>query len=474
MSKVTPPVSSGGRKERLRCGFSTGTAAVAAAMAALRHLANGAAPSVVAVRLPLGIYLPIPIEASRLEHGFACASVIKDGGDDPDITHKAEIRARVRIVGGSNHSTGLEDGSECSGSERSGKQGVYLIAGTGVGIVTKAGLPVPAGEPAINPVPRQMFSDNVARELRRLEKIRREESASKNRMGCGTAPPSLQVSPNPPCPPLGKGGDDATFAGVGALQADVNTCLEFPGEKQTGCGRDRAVFVPFDSRFEGIAGGISVEVEIEVTRGKDLAAHTLNPRLGIVGGISILGTTGIVKPFSHKAYEETIQAALSVASSNGCDTVILSTGGKSERFARDMLPGQPVEAFIQIADFFAFAVREACRFGFKRIIHSVFFGKAVKMAYGHACTHAHTVPMELEQLSEIALNSGYGERFCGEIASANTARHAFEILGEAGAWEVVRKVAIKALAESARFAGEGVRVRLLLFDYDGRLLADES
>lgn len=425
MSDVPPRVSSGARRERLRCGFSTGTAAVAAAQAALRHLVTGIAPRVIAVRLPFGIYLPIPVETSRLEDGFACASVIKDGGDDPDITHRAEIRAKVRILAeGSSREMQVDspEGPGISSPGSCGMQGVYLIAGTGVGTVTKAGLPVAIGEPAINPVPRQMFSDNLARELRSLGSIRLEH------------------------PELGEGGR----------------------------GKNASIFVPFDSPLEGSFAGISVEVEIEVPRGKELALHTLNPRLGIVGGISILGTTGIVKAFSHKAYEETIQAALSVAASNGCDTVILSTGGKSERFAQEMLPGQPVEAFVQIADFFAFAVREACRFGFKRIIHSVFFGKAVKMAQGHAYTHAHTVPLELQQLSGIAGDLGYDERFCNEIALANTARHALEILREAGAWEVVRKVGAKALAESVRLAGEGVLVRLLLFDYDGRLLADES
>ena len=442
MSNITPPVSPGGRKERLRCGFSTGTAAVAAARAALRHLATGAAPDVVAVRLPLGIHLPVPVRMSRLEGEFARASVVKDGGDDPDITHGAEIGARVRIVAGDGLPCLRDGGVESSESRPCGKQGVYLIAGTGVGMVTKAGLPVPIGEPAINPVPRQMFSDNLAGELRSLDRTFSEDFrwAVPSRIGTRNAP-------GLPCISVREGG---------------------------GRERDATVFVPFDPPLEGRLAGISVEVEIEVPKGEELARHTLNPRLGIIGGISILGTTGIVKPFSHEAYEETIQAALSVAASNGCETVVLSTGGKSERFAREMLPDLQGEAFVQIADFFAFAVREACRFGFKQIIHSVFFGKAVKMARGHSYTHAHSVPLELQQVAEMAGNSGYGVSFCGEITSANTARHALEILSRAGAGEVVRKVALKARAESARLADGGTRVRLILFDYDGRLLADED
>ena len=147
------------------------------------------------------------------------------------------------------------------------------------------------------------------------------------------------------------------------------------------------------------AGDLSILVEIEVPRGEELARHTLNPRLGILGGISILGTTGIVKPFSNEAYEQTIQAALSVAASSACGTVVLSTGGKSERFARDLFQELPPEAFVQIADFFSFAVKEARRFGFTRIIHSLFFGKAIKMAQGHPYTHAHSVPLDLDFLA---------------------------------------------------------------------------
>jgi cobalt-precorrin-5B (C1)-methyltransferase len=191
-----------------------------------------------------------------------------------------------------------------------------------------------------------------------------------------------------------------------------------------------------------------------------------------VGGISILGTTGIVKPFSHEAYEETIQTALSVAASGGCREVVLSTGGKSERFAREVLSGRPAEAFVQVADFFAFSVAEARRMGFAGVVHSAFFGKVVKMAQGHAYTHAHKVPLDLNPVAGLAREMGYDEDLCRELASANTARHALELLFSGGAADVVTAVARGALKESRRLAGERLSVRLLLFDYDGALLTD--
>ncbi len=396
----------GRKKKRLRCGFSTGTAAVAAAMAALRRVISGRDPKSVAVRLPSGIYLPIAIAGSTIEEGVGRASVIKDGGDDPDVTNRAVIQARVRII---------EAGAEAA-------CGVRLVAGAGVGVVTRKGLPVPPGEPAINPVPRLMFADNLYRELM-------------------------------------SSGPKVVF------------------EKASGScenGERPSAFVAFDPPFaEGLAG-VLLEVTIDVPRGEELAVHTLNPRLGIVGGISILGTTGIVKPFSNEAYEETIRAALSVATSNGCTTAVLSTGGKSERFAMGVLPGEPVEAFVQIADFFGFAVREARRFGFRRIVHSVFFGKAVKMAQGMEYTHARSGPLDVELLAQIARESGKEDSICRELASANTARHALEIINERGAAGIVQSVASKAIERSVRIAGEGAGVRLLLFDYGGGLLADVS
>jgi len=419
------PSKSDSKRKRLRCGFSSGTAAAAAAKAALRHLITGVSADVVAVRLPSGVYLAVPVASSSMQGGTACASVIKDGGDDPDITNGAEIRATVGI---------LRDGPAHACQAARDRPKLLLTAGKGVGIATKPGLAIAPGEPAINPVPRQMLSENITLELMALENFDLERLF----LNCS----------------------DLAISASRSAQTD-KPVLRLPLYAKTG---------PLETFTR--ANSFSVMVEIEVPRGEELSRHTLNPRLGILGGISILGTTGLVKPFSNEAYEQTIQAAVSVAASNQCCAMVLSTGGKSERFAMGLLPELPPEAFVQIADFFSFAVSKARQYGFSRIIHSVFFGKAIKMAQGHPYTHAHSVPLDLGFLAVIAHSLGHDAAHCRELASANTARHALEIIADKGSYDILESVAQTAALQSARLAGEGAEIRMLLFDYNGRLLAD--
>ncbi len=409
------------KRKRLRYGFSSGTAAAAAAKAALRHLITGVSADAVAVRLPSGVYLAVPVASSSIQGRTACASIIKDGGDDPDITNGAEIRAIVSI---------LRNGPAHD------RPGILLIAGKGVGLATKPGLPIPPGEPAINPVPRQMLSENITLELMGSENFDIERLF----LNCSDPPVSASRS----------------------AQTD-KPVLRLPLYDKIG---QMETFRP--------ANSFSVMIEIEVPRGEELSRHTLNPRLGILGGISILGTTGLVKPFSNEAYEQTIQAAISVAASNQCCAMVLSTGGKSERFAMGLLSELPPEAFVQIADFFSFAVSKARQYGFSHIIHSIFFGKAIKMAQGHPYTHAHSVPLDLGLLAVIAHSLGHDAAHCRKLASANTARHALEIIADEGSYDILESVAQRAAAQSARLAGKGAEIRLLLFDYNGRLLADVS
>ncbi len=217
-----------------------------------------------------------------------------DGGDDPDITHGATIEASIRLL--RRERTGVAE-----------DKGILLLVGEGVGVVTKPGLPVAVGEPAINPVPRQMIVANVLHLLR-------------------CAPKRDQLP----------------------TVVDDGKC--------TAVCRSPSLFLPFPP---GERTSWDVEVTLSIEEGEVRARRTLNPRLGIVGGLSVLGTTGLVKPFSHEAYEETIDYALRFALVNGCDTVVLSTGGKSEQYARSFLPHLAEAAFVQIADFFDFAVSKA-------------------------------------------------------------------------------------------------------------------
>ncbi len=401
-------------QKRLRRGFSTGTAMVAAACGAYRVLVTGGKVPAIAVRLPSGIYYGVALHTCVRAGADASASVIKRAGDDPDVTNGAEIRVRL----------GYEErmGPPADG-EGYGSFEVRLIRGEGVGVVTKRGLPVEIGEPAVNPVPRRMLVENLRYQFLRWGLPERSHNGRF---------------------PAGDGGEVA------------------------------AVSLPLPSFPDGSHRRGVIHVEVSITKGEQLARHTLNPRLGIVGGLSILGTTGIVKPFSHKAYEETIQSALGVARANGCRTVVLSTGGKSEKAAQRLLPELPEEAFVQVADFFSFAVEASAAMGFERIVHSVFFGKVVKMAQGHRYTHAHTVPLDLNPLADEVLRRGYSKTLVDRVRASNTAREALEWLLQAGAGDVIRAVAKQAVEQSKRRAAPIEDVRLLLFGFNTALLVDVS
>jgi cobalt-precorrin-5B (C1)-methyltransferase len=313
------------------------------------------------VKLPNGGTLAVPVaSAYRLGTDEAEAMVVKDAGDDPDVTNGAVIGARLHRLPG---------------------QGLTITGGRGVGRMTKPGLALPPGEWAINPGPRAMLKTNLA---------------------------------------------------------------PFPG---------------------------AWEVEIFVEKGEELATRTLNPRLGIVGGLSILGTTGLVKPFSHEAYLATIDNALSLARALGLQEVVLTTGRQSEKLARANRPDLPEEAFVQIADFFGDSLKKAASGGFGTIGLAVFFGKAVKQAAGLANTHAHLKDQDPSLLAGWLAGAASPDVLAG-MPLALTARAALEILKEAGlARPAAETVADRALASARLWAGPGPRLELTLFDYDGAPLA---
>ncbi|ADK85820.1 cobalamin biosynthesis protein CbiD [Desulfarculus baarsii DSM 2075] len=358
---------------RLRTGFSTGTAAAAAAKAATLT-ALGQAPAKVEVSLPDGGRLEIAVSQCRLlAPAQALAVVIKDAGDDPDVTNKAAIRASVRLLPAGD-----------------GAAEVRVLGGDGVGLVTRPGLPVAPGAPAINPVPRQM-----------IEKAVRQAVA---------------------------------WAAPGAT--------------------------------------LTAEVVVSVAGGQELARHTLNPRLGVVGGISILGTTGLVKPFSHQAYTETIDLCLSVATAAGLSEVVLTTGGKSEKWAQALRPDLPEAAMIQIADFFGYALAACAKAGLRQVGLVSFFGKAVKQASGLEYTHARQAVMDLAQLAEWLGQAGLDQAAAQSVAQANTARHALDLLRELGRLELVSQVGRRMLTAAEHWAGPGLRPWAVVLDYDGQPLWD--
>jgi cobalt-precorrin-5B (C1)-methyltransferase len=369
----------------LKSGFTTGTAAAAAAKAALTRIVMDADPFYVDILLLTGDRIRIPVHGCKLISGCrASATVIKDAGDDPDVTHGAEIGAIVTLCAAADFQKNRSVGN---GNE---PLHVTITGGEGVGQVTLPGLEIPPGEPAINPGPRKMI-----------------------------------------------------------VQA-IKDVLDDQQLKQT----DKAA---------------AVNVEVFVPKGRLLAEKTLNARLGIIGGISILGTTGIVRPMSHEAYEATIASSLSVARAGGCDRVILTTGRRSERFAQATIRDLPQIAFIQIGDFFKTSLEVASQKGFTQITLAVLFGKAIKMAQGFAHTHAAKSDLSLSVLTEWATAVTNDKEFSKRLSLANTARHALAMIMESHP-ALISDVGRRMIASARRFTGTNVALQAMIFDYTGRVL----
>lgn len=229
-----------------------------------------------------------------------------------------------------------------------------------------------------------------------------------------------------------------------------------------------AAAVEEECRAAGYAG--RVRVRIVVPDGAERARHTLNGRLGIVGGISVLGTRGTVKPFSHSSWRATITQGMDVARAAGCSGIGLSTGRRSERLLMGVYPLWPERAFIQAADFVAFSLGQAAARGFEHIAWGCFFGKLVKLAQGHAYTHAQTAPLDFALLAGWCADAGLRAGAVREVAGANTARQVLEIVEREGALRQVLLPVTERARQCARHWTGGRDVAVHVFDFDGRLL----
>lgn len=210
-----------------------------------------------------------------------------------------------------------------------------------------------------------------------------------------------------------------------------------------------------------------LRVIISVPEGERLARQTFNPRLGIVGGISILGTQGTVRPYSHQAWKATIEQGLAVAVAIGCRHMGLTTGRRSERLLMDKYPHMPQRSFIQVADFAAFSLKAAGAMPFDNLIWGCFFGKLVKLAQGHPYTHARHAHLDMEDLARLCRQCGVA--CADEVRNCVTAAHALELLLQDKAGnDVIALTGKKAAAVAADFAGRPVRLHL--FHTDGREL----
>lgn len=359
---TVPPRNPQGTRE----GFTTGASAAAATQAACRLLVLDERPEVVPVHSPLGFDLMIPVNRLALAGGIATAGVIKDGGDDPDVTHGAEVLATVRRVD---------------------EPGVHIRGGEGVGTITQPGLELPPGSPAINPVPRKMIAEGVARVL-------------------GTERPD-------------------------------------PG----------------------------VEVTISIPGGEALAKKTLNARIGIVGGLSILGTTGVVRPMSTASWRASVVQSIDVAAANSLTHIVLTTGGRSERFAEELYPALPEMAFVQMGIFTGDSLKRAVDRGVPKVTICGMIGKMAKLATGQMQTHVAGGGVDVGFMSELAREAGASDELVAAIASANTARHVEELVDAAPFPEYYRHIAERAAACCNAHVAQRLDLEAILFDFDGKVLA---
>jgi len=343
------------RTGALRTGWTTGTCSAAAAKAATAALVTQQVQSTVEVVLPGELQVSFPVERCDVTPDRAEAVVVKDAGDDPDVTHGAHLTAAVRWAEAA---------------------GLHLEGGVGVGVVTKPGLGLEVGGPAINPVPRQMIEENV-----------------------------------------------------GAV-------------------------VDLEQR--------GVRVTISVPDGELRARKTTNARLGILGGISILGTTGVVRPFSTESWRASVVQAVSVMAAQGEPTLVLATGGRTEKAAIRMLPDLPEVCFVEVGDFTGAALRKAVDEGLTDVVFVGMAGKLTKLASGVLMTHYTRSRVDTAVLVEITGELTEDAALIDGVASANTARHAYEQWEAAGVLRPAGDVLCRRVAEVLhRFSGLTARVALV-------------
>ena len=356
-------------KMELKTGYNTGSSATAAAKAALLSIINQKKIQNVGIILPRKSFLQIPIKSCEFENEKAKCCVIKNGGDDPDVTHGAEIIVELSFTDKVNE--------------------IEIGGGEGVGIVTKQGLGLEIGKPAINPVPKKMINEN--------------------------------------------------------LRESGKEILEKKG----------------------------IRIIISVPKGRELAPKTDNPRLGIKDGISILGTSGIVIPFSTASYAASIRQNLDVAIAAGNETVVLTTGGRSEEYAKKIVD-LPIHCFVQMGDFSGYTIQQCGRKNIRKAYVVGFIGKLAKMAAGVKQTHVKGSKVDMNFLSELAKKANANEKVIASIKKANTARHVSEIIKEnniSGFFELICGETYKHMRKHSE---EKVPIDVILFDFEGEILARKS
>jgi cobalt-precorrin-5B (C1)-methyltransferase len=367
---MTTPSPTGGRQAQLertglRPGWTTGACATAATTAAYSALLTGEFPDPVTITLPKGQQPAFALAGEELGRGWAMAAIVKDAGDDPDVTHLAVIRSTVRL-----------------GSPGTG---VTFHAGPGVGTVTLPGLPLDVGEPAINPVPRSMMR--------------------------------------------------------GAVEALATT--------------------------HGVSGDVAIEISVD--KGEEIARHTWNPRLGILGGLSILGTTGIVVPYSCSAWIDSIHRGIDVAAAVGLTHVAGCTGSTSEQVAmREHALTE--QAMLDMGDFAGAVLKYLRRHPLPRLTIVGGFAKMSKLAAGHLDLHSGRSHVDTAFLAELALEAGADEQLVAQVSEANTGLRTLQLCQAAGV-PLGDTVAARARAVALRvLSGAPVVVDTICIDRGGQVV----
>jgi cobalt-precorrin-5B (C1)-methyltransferase len=346
----------------LRRGWTTGACATAATRAAYTALLTGEFPDPVTITLPRGERPSFALARESLGRNEAMAAIVKDAGDDPDVTHCAIIMATVRPTG----------------------RGVTFKAGEGVGTVTKPGLPLAVGEPAINPVPRRMMTETVA-----------EIAAAHGHDG-------------------------------------------------------------------------NVVIEISIPGGEGLAKRTMNGRLGILGGLSILGTTGIVVPYSCASWIASIHQGIDVARAEGITHAIAATGSVSEAAAQSLY-GAPESALLDMGDFAGGLLKYLRDNPIERLTIAGGFAKIAKLAEGNMDLHSGRSQVDFNRLAEILTELNADPALVDDAMHANTAS---EVLGKAriAGLALAEHIANDARKISLTVLAGGIEVEVLIFDRDGTLV----
>jgi cobalt-precorrin-5B (C1)-methyltransferase len=374
------------KSRKLRTGYTTGASAAAAAKGAALFLVGQWSDADRDVEIPFPDGMRRSLRISRVwpgeNSGTAWGSIVKDAGDDPDVTHGIEIDVRVTLTGAA-----AESGAGTGEMEVP----IFIRGGEGVGVVTRPGLSVAIGEPAINPGPRRMIEEAVKEAL-------------------------------------------------------------YSGEASRGR--------PYSA----------VEVVVSVPRGETVAKRTLNSRLGILGGISILGTTGIVRPVSSEAWTATISASMSVARASGREEIVLSSGRSSER-AHMARYGLPEEAYVMMGDYVEFALSEAAARGFRKVHLSAQWAKMIKIAMAVPQTHVRHGAIDPREATGFLKGLGLPDFPCRDF---NTAREIFDLIAGTST-NSLRPILSRVCAVAKGYAESvtgGIPVGVHLVSYEGEIIED--